>query len=100
MRSQKGIRFKAEDNFRNICNTTKPVALLSPEGLNCMDKSQCSTNQRKEVLFHLEPNDEYTISERNFVDDGVLPEKELRRSDRVRTRRRIYDAESGTYKPV
>ena len=94
VRSQKGIHFKAEDNFGKICNTTKPATLLSPEDSNCVDKSQ-SSNQRKSVSFHFEPNDE-----RNFVDDGVLPEKELRRSGRVRTRRKIYDAESGTYKPV
>jgi len=94
VRSQKGIHFKAEDNFGKICNTTKPAILLSPEDSNCVDNSQ-SSNQRNSVLFHLEPNDE-----RNFVDDGVLPEKELRRSGRVRTRRKIYDAESGTYKPV
>ena len=94
VRSQKGIHFKAEDNFGKICNTTKPATLLSPEDSNCVDKSQ-SSNQRKSVSFHFEPNDE-----RNFVDDGVLPEKELRRSGRIRTRRKIYDAESGTYKPV
>ena len=94
VRSQKGIHFKAEDNFGKICNTTKPATLLSPEDSNCVDKSQ-SSNQRKSVSFHFEPNDE-----RNFVDDGVLTEKELRRFGRVRTWRRIYDAESGTYKPV
>ena len=94
VRSQKGIHFKAEDNFGKICNTTKPATLLSPEDSNCVDKSQ-SSNQRKSVSFHFEPNDE-----RNFVDDGVSPENRLRRFGRVRTRRKIYDAESGTYKPV
>ena len=51
VRSQKGIRFKAEDNFRNICNTTKPVALLSPEDLNCMDKSQCLQVRERKYCF-------------------------------------------------
>ena len=94
VRFQKGIRFKAEDDFEKICSTTKPATLLSAEDSNCIDKSQSSTSQRNSVLFGLEPNSKPTISERNVVDDGVLPEKELRRFGRVRTRRRIYDAET------
>ena len=100
VRSQKGIRFKAEDNFGKICNTTKPATLLSPEDSNCMDKSQSSTSQRNSLFFCFGPNNKPTISERNFVEDGVLPEKKLPRSGHVRTRKRIYDAESSTYKPV
>ena len=65
-----------------------------------MDESQSSTNQKNGVLSRLDPNDKSRVSERNFVDDGVFPENELRRSGRIRTRRKIYDAESGTYKPV
>ena len=51
-------------------------------------------------MFRLEPNDESTISERNFVDDGILPEIEPLRSGRVRIRRRVYDVETNTNKHV
>ena len=78
----------------------KQATFLSSEDLSCMDESQCSISQRNSLLFHLDPNDKPTVSERNFVDDGVLPVNELHGSGRVRTRKRIYDAESGTYKPL
>ena len=61
-----------------------------------MDESQFSTNQRNSVLFRLDPNDKSRISERYFVDDRVLQENKLCPSGGVRTRRRIYDAKSGT----
>ena len=65
-----------------------------------MDESQSSTNQKNGVLSRLDPSDKSRVSEGNFVDGGVFPGNELRRSGRVRTRRRVYDAESGTYKPI
>ena len=99
VRSHKGIRFKAGDNFDKICKA-KPATFLSPEDSNCTDESQSSTNQKNGVLSRLDPNDKSRVFERNLNDDGVFPENELRRSGRVRTRRKIYDAESGTYKPV
>ena len=99
LRSQKRITFKAGDNYGKICNV-KPATFLSPEDSNCLGASQTSTKQRNGELCHLDPNKISRLSKRNFFDDGVSPKNELRRSDRLRTRRRIYDAESGTYKPV
>ena len=99
LRSQKGISFNGGDYYGKIC-ISNAATFVSHEDSNCMDKSQSSTSQENTVLFRSEPNDESTISERNFVDNEVLPEKELCRSGRVRTRRRFYDPESGTYKPV
>ena len=84
MRSQKGLCFKAGDNFDKICKT-KPATFLSPEDSNCMDESQSSKNQKNDGLSRLNPNDKSRVSERNFVDDGVFPANELRRSGRVKS---------------
>ena len=65
-----------------------------------MGTGQSSTKQRNAVLSRLDPYNKPGFSERDFVDDGVSPENELRRSGRVRTRRRIYDAKSVTHKLV
>ena len=65
-----------------------------------MGAGHSSTKQRNVVLSRLDPYNKPGFSERDFVDDGVSPENELRRSGRVRTRRRIYDAESGTHRLV
>ena len=46
----------------------------------------------------LDPNNK--SSGTDFVDNGVSQKNELRRSCRVKTRKYIYDAESGKYKPV
>ena len=65
-----------------------------------MSAGQSSTKQRNAVLSRLDPYNKPGFSERDFVDDRVSPENELRRSGRIRTGRRIYDAESGTHKLV
>ena len=65
-----------------------------------MGAGKSSTKQINTVLSRLEPYNKPRFSERDFVDDGLSPENELCRSGRVRTRRRIYDAESGTHKLV
>ena len=65
-----------------------------------MSAGQSSTKQRNAVLSRLDPYNKPGFSERDFVDDRVSPENELRRSGRVRTEKRIYDANSGTRKLV
>jgi len=97
--SQKVINDKAGDIYSKICNV-KPAICLSPEDSNYMSAGQFSTKQRNAVLSRLDPYNKPGFSERDFVDDRVSPENELRRSGRIRTRRRIYDAESGTHKLV
>ena len=59
-----------------------------------MGASQSSENQRNDILIRLDP-----LLERDFVDDGVSIKNELRCSGCVRTRKRIYNAEKGTYTP-
>ena len=65
-----------------------------------MDEIQSSTKQSNGVLSCLGPNNISRLAERCFVDDGESQKNELCRSGSVRTRRRIYNAEKGTYKPV
>ena len=64
-----------------------------------MDESKSFTKQRKGALSRLDPNNKSRLSERDFVDNLVSPENELRRSGRIRTRRRTCNAISCTYKP-
>ena len=90
---------KAGDNYSKICNA-KPASFLSPEDSNQLAARQSSTKQTNGVLSRLDSNNNFELSERDFVNDGVLLKNELRRSDRVKTRRKINDAESGTYKFV
>ena len=71
-----------------ICNA-KPATFLSPEDSNCMDESESSTKQKNGVLPRLDSNNKSRLSERDFVYDGVSLENKLRRSGRVRIRRRI-----------
>ena len=65
-----------------------------------MGTGQSSTKQRNAVLSRLDPYNKPGFSERDFVGDGLSPRNELRRSRRVRIRRRIYDATNGTHKLV
>ena len=96
---KKVINVKAGDNYSKICNA-KPATCFSPEDSSCMGAGHSSTKQRNAVLSRLDHYNKPGFSERDFVDDGVSPENELRRSGRVRTRRRTHDAESGTHKLV
>ena len=98
LRSQKGISFNGGDYYGKIC-TSNAATFVSHEDSNCMDKSQSSTKQRNDVLSCLDPNNKCRLSERDFVEDRVYSKNKLRRSGSVRTRRRIFDAEMGTYKP-
>ena len=99
LRSQKGISFNGGDYYGKIC-TSNAATFVSHEDSNCMDKSQSSTKQRNDVLSCLDPNNKCRLSERDFVEDVVSSENELRRSGRVRTRRKIYNAKSGTFKLI
>ena len=71
MCSQKEISYKAGDNYGKICNAT-PATFLSSEDSNYIDGSQ-NTKQRNSVLSRLDPNNKSGLSERDFVDDRVLP---------------------------
>ena len=64
-----------------------------------MGARQSSIKQRNRVLSRLDHLSYFRLSERDFVEDRVYSKNKLRRSGSVRTRRRIFDAEMGTYKP-
>ena len=63
---------------------SKPATFLSHEDLIAWMKS--STKQRNDILSRLHPINKSRLSEIYFVDDGVSPENELRRSGRVKIR--------------